>query len=72
MSSDPFSRRRMLRSAAAGSLLFPGIVQQLMADSGDPLAPRESHFPAKAKNIIFLFMTGGVSHERGASRSPIG
>jgi len=33
-----------------------------MADSGDPLAPREPHFPVKAKNIIFLFMTGGVSH----------
>lgn len=62
MSSDPFSRRHLLRSAAVGSLLFPGIVQQLMADSGEPLAPREPHFPAKAKNIIFLFMTGGVSH----------
>jgi hypothetical protein len=41
--------------------MFPGIMQQLMADS-EPLAPRESHFPAKAKNVIFLFMTGGVSH----------
>lgn len=56
------TRRRFLRSAAAGSLLFPGIVQQLLADAGDPLAPREPHFPAKAKHIIFLFMTGGVSH----------
>lgn len=56
------SRRSFLRSAAAGSLLFPGIVQQLLADAGDPLAPRAPHFPAKAKNIIFLFMTGGVSH----------
>jgi hypothetical protein len=33
-----------------------------LADSGDPLAPREPHFPSKAKNVIFLFMTGGVSH----------
>lgn len=56
------SRRSFLRSAAAGSLLFPGIVQQLLADAGDPLAPRDPHFPAKAKNVIFLFMTGGVSH----------
>jgi hypothetical protein len=56
------TRRQFLRSAAAGSLLFPGIVQQLLADSGDPLAPRTPHFPAKAKNVIFLFMTGGVSH----------
>ncbi|MFN7289056.1 MAG: DUF1501 domain-containing protein, partial [Pirellula sp.] len=35
---------------------------QLLADDGDPLATRNPHFPAKAKNIIFLFMTGGVSH----------
>lgn len=26
------------------------------------LAPRVSHFPAKAKSVIFLFMTGGPSH----------
>jgi hypothetical protein len=43
-------------------LLFPGIVQQLLADAGDSLAPRDPHFPAKAKHVIFLFMTGGVSH----------
>ncbi len=55
-------RRSFLKSAVAGSLLFPGIVEQLLADSGDPLAARESHFPAKAKRVIFLFMTGGVSH----------
>jgi len=28
----------------------------------DPLAPRPSHFPAKAKRVIFLFMAGGPSH----------
>lgn len=56
------NRRAFLRSAAVGSLLFPGIVEQLLADAGDPLAARNPHFPAKAKNIIFLFMTGGVSH----------
>ncbi len=27
----------------------------------DPLAPKPSHFPAKAKNVIFLFMYGGPS-----------
>jgi len=55
-------RRNIIRSGAAGSLVFPGIVQQLLAGSADPLAPKQSHFPAKAKNVIFLFMTGGVSH----------
>lgn len=28
---------------------------------GNPLSPRTSHFPAKAKSIIFLFMDGGPS-----------
>lgn len=27
----------------------------------DPLAPKTPHFPAKAKNVIFLFMYGGPS-----------
>jgi len=28
----------------------------------NPLAAKQSHFPAKAKNVIFLFMYGGPSH----------
>jgi hypothetical protein len=28
----------------------------------DPLAPRAGHFPAKAKNVIYLFMAGAPSH----------
>ncbi len=55
-------RRSFLQSTVAGSLLFPGIMQSLLAESGDPLAVQGSHFPAKAKRVIFLFMTGGVSH----------
>jgi hypothetical protein len=55
-------RRGFLRSAAAGTLLFPGIVEQLLADAGDPMAARRPHFPGRAKHVIFLFMTGGVSH----------
>lgn len=55
-------RRPFLRSAIAGSALFSGILERLMADGGDPLAPHDSHFTPKAKNVIFLFMTGGVSH----------
>lgn len=51
-----------------GSILFPGIVSQLLADeagtsaSVDPLSPRPSHFAPKAKRVIFLYMSGGVSH----------
>ena len=43
-------------------MLWPGIVRQLLADSRDPLAPQQPHFTAKAKRVIFLFMSGGVSH----------
>ncbi len=55
-------RRHFIRSVAAGSILLPGIMQQLIAEEDGPLAPRQPHFPAKAKRVIFLFMTGGVSH----------
>ncbi len=65
--SEPsaFARRAFLRSSVAGSLLMPGILSQLLGDDAaafDPLAVKPPHFPAKAKQIIFLFMTGGVSH----------
>src|SRR6185295_11083513 len=28
----------------------------------NPLAPRRTHFAARAKSVIFLFMSGGPSH----------
>src|SRR4051812_36170541 len=62
------TRRQFVGSLMGGSLLLPGIVSELLADGpapsrdADPLAPRAPHFPGKAKRVIFLFMTGGVSH----------
>jgi hypothetical protein len=32
------------------------------AGATNPLAPKEPHFPARAKRLIFLFMNGGPSH----------
>lgn len=61
---DP-SRRGMLRSMIGSSLILPGIASQLLAEeasSADPLAPKPTHFPARAKRVIFLYMSGGVSH----------
>jgi hypothetical protein len=64
---DP-SRRGLLRTMVGGSMLLPGIVSQLLAEdaspssSADPLAPKPTHFPPKAKRVIFLYMSGGVSH----------
>ena len=56
-------RRHAIRSLAAGGLLLPGILSELMgAEPENPLAPKAPHFKPKAKRVIFLFMTGGVSH----------
>jgi hypothetical protein len=65
------SRRQLLAQAGGGMGLLA--LASLMADEGllspataadakiNPLAARESHFPAKAKNVIWLFMNGGPS-----------
>jgi len=63
----PSTRRTFLRSAVSSSMILPGLVSELLAEdaaraSSDPLAARPAHAPAKAKNVIFLFMSGGVSH----------
>ena len=57
-------RRGFVQSAVAGSMLMPGILSELLAADAapDPLAPKTPHFAAKAKSVIFLFMSGGVSH----------
>jgi hypothetical protein len=60
------SRRHFVKSAVASSLLMPGLLSELLAadaaDAANPAAPKAPHFPAKAKSVIFLFMSGGVSH----------
>ena len=64
------SRRQFVRSMACGSLLLPAAISELLAEGGparasagaDPLAVRPPHYAPKAKRVIYLFMTGGVSH----------
>ena len=62
------SRRQAIRSLAGGSLLLPGILSELLAVDAtlsapvDPLAPKTTHFAPRAKRVIFLYMSGGVSH----------
>jgi hypothetical protein len=63
------TRREFLWDAGAG---FTGLALTALLSrdhffaaqqpSPNPLAPRPPHFPAKAKNVIFLFMYGGPSH----------
>src|SRR5687768_10191307 len=65
-----FSRRRFVQSMACGSLLLPGVISELLAAESakpapafaDPLAAKLSHYAPRAKRVIYLFMTGGVSH----------
>jgi hypothetical protein len=56
-------RREFLKCCAAGSLgLYPALSLAAEINGGQPLAPKPGHFPAKAKNLIFIFLTGGFSH----------
>ena len=50
-----------LGSMALGSLLNEGRAGEAGASLANPLAPRPGHFPARAKNVIYLFMAGGPS-----------
>ncbi len=67
-SPRPLSRRRLLQQAASGfgavalsALLSEDGFATNVAAQNDPAAARLSHFPAKAKHVIFLYMDGGPS-----------
>ena len=55
------TRRDVLSTLSCGFgwLAFSGLAG---AAENAPLAPKPSHFPAKAKRVIFLCMRGGPSH----------
>jgi len=67
----PLARREVLKSASAGfgylalaGMMGIGARQKAVSSEATekgPLAPRSTHFPAKAKRIIFLFMNGAMS-----------
>jgi hypothetical protein len=60
----------MVRSLFSGSILMPAVISQLLAADGraaelgadNPLAPKQPHFPAKVKQVIFIYLPGGCSH----------
>src|ERR1043165_2374303 len=65
-SRPTWTRREFIRDAFCGfgglalaSLLYE---EEARAAGTNPLAPKQPHFPAKAKSVIFLFMSGGPSH----------
>src|SRR5262245_34347569 len=60
---NPVTRRAALKCAAAGFgyLAFAGL-STWAAEKDNPLAPQKTHFPARAKHVIFLCMEGAPSH----------
>lgn len=70
--SSPLSRRQMLQQCANGfgavalnalmqDRAFGAVSAPRPSASVNPLAPKAPHFPARAKNVIFLYMDGGPS-----------
>ena len=62
MFAEPMSRRGMLRRTSTGFGLMA--LASLIADRafGATSALPKPHFTPRAKNVIFLYMSGGVSH----------
>jgi len=68
--SLPLSRRHALKSLASGFgyLAFAGLAHESAAKAATPrppegiLTPKATHFPPRAKRVIFLCMNGGPSH----------
>lgn len=56
---DMFSRRQFLTKAGMG---FGALPLASLLGQDNPLAPKRTDHPAKAKSVIFLFMEGGPSH----------
>ncbi len=54
------TRREILRKMGGG-FGMAGLAQVAAATAGSPLLPRAPHFPAKAKQVIYLFLNGGPS-----------
>lgn len=55
-------RRRFLKEVGCGvGMMGLSSILNGAQPSTNPLAPKQPHFPGKAKNVIFMFMEGGPS-----------
>lgn len=65
--ATPPTRRQMLAQCANGfgAVALAGLMaaeaKASSSHGASPLSPRASHYPARAKSVIFLFMDGGPS-----------
>ena len=70
VSNVPMTRRGALQKIGGGFGLvgLSAMTGQSLANAAtsapaaNPLSVKAPHYPAKAKNVIFLFLNGGVSH----------
>lgn len=69
------NRREFLSDAFCGfgSIALAGMLaeEQAKAAKVNPLLSKVPHFPAKAKNVIFVFMAGGPSHMETFDPKPL-
>src|SRR5262245_55724454 len=49
-------------ASAASLSLYSSCSLAAELNAGHPLAPRPTHHAAKAKNLLIVFLTGGMSH----------
>ncbi len=59
-----FSRRWFLKDCglSLGSVALTTMLGKAASPIANPYAPKAPHYPAKVKNVIFLFMGGAPSH----------
>src|SRR5207249_2334829 len=61
------NRRNFLKCSACGVTanafgLYPKLLLVAVLNDGHSLAPKPAHFEPKAKQLLFVFLTGGFSH----------
>ena len=56
-----FLKRSARGLAASGLGLYPALSVAAEIHGGHPLAPKPVHYEPKAKNLLFIFLTGGFS-----------
>ena len=79
MSSDELTniktnRRACLSGMGLGSIALAGLLAEEDAAAGpsaSPLNPKQPLITPRAKNVIFLFMVGGVSHIESFDHKPL-
>ena len=60
---DFLTRRQWLQRAGGGfgGLALAAMLERANAATSNPLGPKPSHFPARAKSVIWIFTNGGPS-----------